>query len=77
MNRELHAFYEELDEAIYNEKYFYKFVVGDINARMAEEAEYRIGRFGFGLRKGKGNRLVGLHSANRLFLGFSIFLKTV
>ena len=46
--RELDAFYEKLEEAIHNEKSFYKFVVGDFNARirMAEEASQdRIGRF--------------------------------
>ena len=76
--RELDAFYEELEEAIYNEKSFYKFVVGDFNARigMAEEAEYRIGRFGLGLRNENGNRLVGLLSATRLFHGNSIFMKS-
>ena len=32
--RELDAFYEELEEAIHNEISFYKFVVGDFNARV-------------------------------------------
>ncbi|KAK6742727.1 hypothetical protein RB195_010160 [Necator americanus] len=46
---ELHAFYE-LEEVIRNEKSFYKFVVGDFNAKLgkATEEEYRIGRFGLG-----------------------------
>ena len=74
---ELDAFYEELEEIIRNEKSFYKFVVGDFNARigMAKEAERRIGRFGLGLRNDNGNRLVGLLSAARLFHGSSIFME--
>ncbi|KAK6762494.1 hypothetical protein RB195_023281 [Necator americanus] len=45
---ELDAFYEELEEVIRNEKSFYKFVVGDFNAKLgkATEEEYWIGRFG-------------------------------
>ena len=68
---EVEAFYEELEDVIHNEKSFYKFVVGDFNARigMAEEAEHKIGRFGLGLRNDNGNRLVGLLSAARLFHG--------
>ncbi|KAK6761852.1 hypothetical protein RB195_022819 [Necator americanus] len=44
------AFYEELEEVIRNEKSFYKFVVGDFNAKLgnATEEECRIGRFGLG-----------------------------
>ena len=72
---ELDAFYEELEEVIRSEKSFYKFVVGDFNARIgiAEEAEHRIGRFGLGLRNNNGNRLVGLLSAARLYHGNSFF----
>ncbi|KAK6735958.1 hypothetical protein RB195_018926 [Necator americanus] len=66
---ELDAFYEELEEVIRNEKTFYKFVVGDFNAKLgkATEEEYRIGRFGLGHRNENGNRLAGLLSAARLF----------
>ncbi|KAK6765587.1 hypothetical protein RB195_025476 [Necator americanus] len=47
---ELEAFYEELEEVMRNEKTFYKFVVGDFNAKLgkATEEEYRIGRFELG-----------------------------
>ncbi|KAK6757339.1 hypothetical protein RB195_015268 [Necator americanus] len=47
---ELDTFYEELEEVIRNKKSFYKFVVGDFNAKLgkATEKEYRIGRFGLG-----------------------------
>ncbi|KAK6761319.1 hypothetical protein RB195_022398 [Necator americanus] len=47
---ELDAFYEELEEIVRNEKSFYKFVVGDFNAKLGEatEEECRIGRFGLG-----------------------------
>ena len=57
------AYYEELEEAIHNEKSC-KFVAGDFNAMIgvAEEAGYRIGRFGLGLRNDNGNRLVGFLS---------------
>ncbi len=74
---ELDAFYEHMEEVIRNEKSFYKFVVGDFNAKigMKLEEEYRIGKFGFGLRNDNGNRLVGLLSAARLFHGNSLFMK--
>ncbi|KAK6756754.1 hypothetical protein RB195_014904 [Necator americanus] len=54
---ELDAFYEELEEAIQKEKSFYKFAVGDFDAKLrkATGEEYRIGRFGLGDRK-KGSQ---------------------
>ncbi|KAK6762037.1 hypothetical protein RB195_022941 [Necator americanus] len=66
---ELDAFYEELEEVIRNEKSFYKFVVGDFNAKLgkATEEEYRVERFGLGDRNENGNRLVELLPAARLF----------
>ncbi|KAK6746251.1 hypothetical protein RB195_012392 [Necator americanus] len=74
---ELEAFYEELEEVVRNEKSFYKFVVGDFNAKLgkATEEEYRIGRFGLRDRNENGNRLAGLLSAARLFHGNSLFMK--
>ena len=65
-----------MKEMTYNKKSFYKFVIKDFDARivMAEEAEYRIGRFKSGLWNDNGNRLVGLLSAARLFHGY-IFMK--
>ncbi|KAK6749354.1 hypothetical protein RB195_001768 [Necator americanus] len=74
---ELDAFYEELEEVIRNEKSFYKFVVGDFNAKLgkATEEEYRIGRFGLGDRNENGNRIAGLLSAARLFHGNFLFMK--
>ncbi|KAK6736077.1 hypothetical protein RB195_019012 [Necator americanus] len=74
---ELDAFYEELEEVVRNEKSFYKFVVGDFNAKLrkATEKEYRIGRFGLGDRNENGNRLAGLLSAARLFHENSLFMK--
>ncbi|KAK6760478.1 hypothetical protein RB195_021808 [Necator americanus] len=74
---ELEAFYEELEEVVRNEKSYYKFVVGDFNAKLgkATEEEYRIGRFGQGDRNENGNRLAGLLSAARLFHGNSLFMK--
>ncbi|KAK6760916.1 hypothetical protein RB195_022111 [Necator americanus] len=74
---ELVAFYEELEDVIRNEKSFYKFVVGDFNAKLgkATEEEYRIGRFGLGDRNENGNRLAGPLSAARLFHGNSLFMK--
>ncbi|KAK6741277.1 hypothetical protein RB195_009247 [Necator americanus] len=76
---ELDAFYEELEEVVHNEKSFYKFVVGDFNAKLgkATEEEYRIGRFGLGDRNENGNRLAGLLSAARLFHGNSLFMKKI
>ncbi|KAK6761384.1 hypothetical protein RB195_022444 [Necator americanus] len=73
---ELDAFYE-LEEVIRNEKSFYKFVVGDFNAKLGEatEEECRIGRFGLGDRNENGNRLAGLLPAARLFHGNSFFMK--
>ncbi|KAK6765475.1 hypothetical protein RB195_025405 [Necator americanus] len=63
---ELVAFYEELEELIRNEKSFYKFVVGGLNAELgkATEEEYRIGRFGLGDRNENGDRLAGTSSAD-------------
>ncbi|KAK6755348.1 hypothetical protein RB195_013992 [Necator americanus] len=74
---ELDAFYEELEEVVRNEKSFYKFVVGDFNAKLgkATEEEYRIGRFGLEDRNENGNRLAELLSAARLFHGNSLFMK--
>ncbi|CAJ0588207.1 unnamed protein product [Cylicocyclus nassatus] len=75
---ELDAFYEDVEEVVRNEKSFHKFIVGDFNAKieMPLENEYRIGKFGYGLRNENGNGLVGLLSAARLFHGNSIFMKT-
>ncbi|VDM79272.1 unnamed protein product [Strongylus vulgaris] len=58
-------------------KFFYKFVVGDFDAKigMTEEGKHRIGRFGSGLRNENGNRLVGLLSAARLFMVFPFMKK--
>ncbi|KAK6750136.1 hypothetical protein RB195_002246 [Necator americanus] len=74
---ELDAFYEELEDVVRNEKFFYKFVIGDFNAKLGKsiEEEYRIGRFGLGDRNENGNRLIGLLSAARLFHGNSLFMK--
>ncbi|KAK6743803.1 hypothetical protein RB195_010853 [Necator americanus] len=74
---ELGAFYEELEEVVRNEKSFYKFVVGDFNAKLGKttEEEYRIGRFGLGDWNENGNRLAGLLSAARFFHGNSHFMK--
>ncbi|KAK6763905.1 hypothetical protein RB195_024296 [Necator americanus] len=74
---ELDAFYEELEEMIRNEKPFYKFVVGDFNAKLGKdtEEEYRIGRFGLGDWNENDNHLVGLLSAALLFHGNSISMK--
>ncbi|KAK6763670.1 hypothetical protein RB195_024119 [Necator americanus] len=36
---ELHAFYEELEEVVRNEKSFFKFIVGDFNAKLGKAAE--------------------------------------
>ncbi|KAK6762648.1 hypothetical protein RB195_023390 [Necator americanus] len=74
---ELDAFYEELEVVIHNEKSFYKFVVGDFNAKLGKaiEGKYRIGRFGLGNRNENGNRLAGLLSAARLFHANSLFTK--
>ncbi|KAK6018885.1 hypothetical protein OSTOST_15498 [Ostertagia ostertagi] len=74
---ELDAFYDQLEEVIRTEKSFYKFIVGDFNARIGkvEEKEDRIGQFGIGERNENGNRLAGLMSATRLFHGNSLFEK--
>ncbi|KAK6760627.1 hypothetical protein RB195_021910 [Necator americanus] len=74
---ELDAFYKELEEVIRNEKSFYKFVVGDFNAKLgkATEEEYRIGRFGLRDRNENDNRLAGPLCAARLFHGNSLFMK--
>ncbi|KAK6735475.1 hypothetical protein RB195_018594 [Necator americanus] len=74
---ELEAFYEKLEEVLRNEISFYKFVVGNFNAKLgkATEEEYKIGRFGLGDRNENGNRLAGSLSAARLFHGNSLFMK--
>ncbi|KAK6754737.1 hypothetical protein RB195_013616 [Necator americanus] len=74
---ELDAFYEDLEEVIRNEKFSYKFVVRDFNAKLgkATEEEHRIGRFGLRDRNVNGNRLAGRLSAARLFHGDSLFMK--
>ena len=53
------AFYGQLEEVIRNEKSFYKFVVGDFNARVGKGngEKYRIGSFGIGDRNENGNSL--------------------
>ncbi|KAK6730612.1 hypothetical protein RB195_007214 [Necator americanus] len=68
---ELDAFYEELEEVVRNEKSFYKFVVGDFNAKLekATEEEYRIGRFGLGDRNENGNRLAAACPPLASFMG--------
>ncbi|CAJ0602067.1 unnamed protein product [Cylicocyclus nassatus] len=74
---ELDAFYGDVEHVVCDEESFHKFVVGDFNVKigMTLEEEYRIGKFGYGLRNENGNRLVGLLSTARLFHGNSIFMK--
>ncbi|KAK6734515.1 hypothetical protein RB195_017980 [Necator americanus] len=69
------AFYEEQQNMIRSEKSFYKFVVGDFNAKLdkATEEEYMIGKFGPRVRNESGNRLAELLSALRLFYRNSLF----
>ncbi|KAK6730141.1 hypothetical protein RB195_006916 [Necator americanus] len=73
---EFHAFHEELEEVIRNMKPFYRFVVGDFNAKLgkATEEEYRIEKFGPGDRNENGNRFRQWFPA-RLFHGNSLFMK--
>ena len=49
-----------MEEVVRNEKSFYKFVVGDFNARVGKGngEEYRIGSFGMGDRNDNGNVLL-------------------
>lgn len=74
---EQEAFYEQIEEVVRNENSFYKFVVGDFNARLgtSTEKEYRIGKFGIGERNENGDRLAGFMSSARLFHGNSLFEK--
>ncbi|VDP55855.1 unnamed protein product [Heligmosomoides polygyrus] len=74
---EMNAFYEQLEIVIRSEKSFYKFVVGDFNARIgkARKDEYRMGKFGICDRNENGNRLAVLISTARLFHGNSLFRK--
>ncbi|KAK6745599.1 hypothetical protein RB195_011990 [Necator americanus] len=74
---ELNAFYEELEEVNRNEKSFYKFVVGDFNAKLGKglEEEYKIGRFELRNHNKNGNRLPGPLSAVSLFHENSLFMK--
>ncbi|VDO86719.1 unnamed protein product [Heligmosomoides polygyrus] len=74
---EMNAFYEQLEVVVRSEKSFYKFVVGDFNARIgkAREDEYRIGNFGIGDRNENGNSLAGLISTTRVFHNNSLFQK--
>ncbi|KAK6730284.1 hypothetical protein RB195_007007 [Necator americanus] len=76
---ELDAIYEELEKVICNEKFFYKFVVGDFNAKLgiATEEVYRIGRFGLKDRNENDNRLTGLLSAACPFHGNSLLMKKI
>ena len=71
------ALYGQLEEVIRNERSFYKFVVGDFNAREGKGngEEHRTGIFAIGDRNENGNRLVGLKSAARLFHDNSMFEK--
>ncbi|KAK6756504.1 hypothetical protein RB195_014737 [Necator americanus] len=64
-NSELEAFSEEMEEVIRNEKSFYKFVVGDFNAKlgMATEVEYTIERFRLEDRNENGNCLAGMSAS--------------
>uniref|UniRef100_A0A7I4Y906 Endo/exonuclease/phosphatase domain-containing protein n=1 Tax=Haemonchus contortus TaxID=6289 RepID=A0A7I4Y906_HAECO len=66
---ELDAFHDRLEKNIHNEKFFYKPVVGDFNARLskAQEEEFRIGKLGMGDGNENGNSLAGLLFAARLF----------
>ncbi|KAK6739422.1 hypothetical protein RB195_008109 [Necator americanus] len=75
---ELDTFNEELEEVI-REKSFYKFVVGDFNAKLgrATGEKYRFGRFGLADWNENDNRLAGLLSAARLFHGNSLFMKKI
>ncbi|KAK6744036.1 hypothetical protein RB195_010997 [Necator americanus] len=84
---ELDAFHGYLEEVIRNDKFFYKFVVGDFNAKLAKATgeEYRIGRLELGDRIENANRLAELLSASfkdlplsrktHLFQESSLFMK--
>ncbi|VDO88562.1 unnamed protein product [Heligmosomoides polygyrus] len=67
---ELYAFCEEL-QVIRNEKFLYKFAVGDNSAKigMAFEEKYRIGKFGSGERLENGSRLSGHLSPHAFYMG--------
>ncbi|KAK6729117.1 hypothetical protein RB195_006267 [Necator americanus] len=68
---------EELEKLIRNENSFYKFVAGEVNAKLGKsiDGECRIGRFGLRDWNENGNRLARLLSAARLFYGNSLFMK--
>ncbi|KAK6729127.1 hypothetical protein RB195_006274 [Necator americanus] len=68
---------EELEKLIRNENSFYKFVAGEVNAKLGKsiDGECRIGRFGLRDWNENGNRLARLLPAARLFYGNSLFMK--
>ncbi|KAJ1347748.1 hypothetical protein KIN20_002893 [Parelaphostrongylus tenuis] len=63
-----HEFYYQMKGIICNDEAYQNFVVGDFMARlgMANESEYRIGKFGSGERIENRNRLAALLFASRL-----------
>ncbi|KAE9417381.1 hypothetical protein Angca_001104, partial [Angiostrongylus cantonensis] len=74
---ELNVFCYQSEELTHNDNGYYKFVVGDFNARMesTNESEYKIGNFGLEERNENGNCPAGLFHAARVFHGNLFFQK--
>lgn len=74
---DLDAFYAQLEYVINEENCYYKFVIGSFDAIVgkAREGEFRVGKYGMGVRNANGNRLVTLLSGANLIHGNSFFRK--
>jgi len=61
-------FYEDVTAAVRSSRAFYKFIVGDFNARVGkrEEGETLVGPHGYQFRNDQGNRLIEFCVAERL-----------
>ena len=76
-DEEVESFYEDLSQAYEKGKCHIKIVMGDFNARIGErqQSEISVGKFGFGERNERGDRLVEFAENHQLYVMNSFFKK--
>lgn len=74
---EIEEFYQDLQELLDSSKSHYKMVIGDFNARVGKHltGDTMVGKFGFGDRNPRGDRLVEFAEKNRMFISNTFFKK--
>jgi len=73
---EIEELYKEIQTILDISKSYYKFVIGNFNAKAGakQSSDTKVGNFGFGKRNKREEKLVKFSEANRLFI-FNTFFK--